>query len=98
MLKSPAVKTSGISTMFLSSDPNELCDRLELLLQEKRAGNNSNIIIEEIVAIIDEFLEYRSINPSEHKIKKKLISCTQGKKVKQVCVYTNIIFSTCLLT
>ena len=27
---------SGISTIILSSDPNELCDRLGLLLQKKR--------------------------------------------------------------
>ena len=28
LLKSPAMKDSGISTIFLSPDPNELCDRL----------------------------------------------------------------------
>ena len=26
LLKSPAIMASGISTIFLSSDPNELCD------------------------------------------------------------------------
>ena len=42
-LKSPAIMASGISkTIILSSDPNELCDRLTLLLQEKHAANNSN--------------------------------------------------------
>ena len=34
-------------TIFLSSDPNELCNRLKLLLQEKQAGNISDIIIQE---------------------------------------------------
>ena len=57
LLKSPSVMASGISTNFLSSDPIELCDRLKLLLQEKRAGNNSNIINGEIVAIIDKLSE-----------------------------------------
>ena len=47
------VSASGVSiTYFLSSDSNELCDRLKLLLQEKHAGNNSNIFNDEIVAII----------------------------------------------
>ena len=45
LLNSPAIMASGVSkTIFLSSDPNELCDGLKLLLQEKHAGNNSNII------------------------------------------------------
>ena len=39
LLNSPAIMASGITkTIFLSSDPNELCDRLKLLLQEKQAG------------------------------------------------------------
>ena len=56
------VSASGVSkTIFLSSDPNELCDRLNLILQEKQAGNNSDIINDEIIAIIDKFLEYKCI-------------------------------------
>ena len=35
---------SGTSTIFLSSDPDELCHTLKFLLQQKRAGNNSDII------------------------------------------------------
>ena len=64
LLKSPGlmVSASGLSkTIFLPSDPNELCDRLKLLLQEKQAGNNSDIINEEIVAIVDKLLEYECI-------------------------------------
>ena len=40
ILDSPAIIASGISrTIFLSSNPDELCDRLKLLLQEKMLGN-----------------------------------------------------------
>ena len=58
---------SGVSkTLFLSSDPNELCDRLRLLIQEKHAGNNFDIINEEIVAIVDKLLEYKCISNKQH--------------------------------
>ena len=58
LLKSPSliVFASGVSTKVLSSNPNKFCDRLKLLLQEKQAGNNSDIINEE-VAIVDNLLE-----------------------------------------
>ena len=59
LLNSPGlmVSASGLSkTIFLSSDPNELCDRLKLLLQEKHAGNNSDIINNEIVTIVDKLI------------------------------------------
>ena len=45
LLESPAIMASGITTIFLSENPNELCDRLKLLLQEKQAGNNSDIFL-----------------------------------------------------
>ena len=68
LLDKPAIMASGVSkTIFLSSDPNELCDRLKLLLQEKHAGNNSNLIDEEISAIIDKLLEYKCISKKQHK-------------------------------
>ena len=68
------VSASGISkTIFLSSNPNELCDRLKLLLQEKHAGNNSDIINEEIVVIIDKLLEYKCITKKQHR--QILIKC-----------------------
>ena len=68
LLEQPAIMASGFSkTIILSSDPNELCDRLKLLLQEKHAGNNSDIINDEIVAIVDKLLEYRCINKKQHK-------------------------------
>ena len=51
--KSPAIMVFGNSTAFSSENANELCERLNLLLQEKQAGNNVNIIDEEVVAIAD---------------------------------------------
>ena len=69
LLNSPGliVSASGVSkTIFLSSDPNELCDRIKLLLQEKQAGNNSDIINDEIVVIIDKLLEYKCITKKQH--------------------------------
>ena len=48
------VSASGVSkTLFLSSDPNELCDRLKLLLRKNQAGSNSDIINQEIVATVE---------------------------------------------
>ena len=74
LLDQPAIMASGISkTIILSSDPNELCDRLKLLLQKKHGGNNSNLIDEEIVAIIDKLLEYKCISKKQHK--QTLIKC-----------------------
>ena len=59
--------TCGISTLFLPGNPNELCDILKLLLQEKKAGNNSSRIDEEIVALADKLLEYNFIPTKQHK-------------------------------
>ena len=74
LLDQPAIMASGFSkTINLSSDPNELCERLKLLLQEKHAGNNSDIINDEIVAIVDKFLEYKCISKKQHK--QILIKC-----------------------
>ena len=59
---------SGVSkTISLASAPDEVCDRLKLLLQEKRAGNNSDIINQEIVAIVDKLLEHKCISKKQHK-------------------------------
>ena len=54
-------------TIFLPSDPNKLCNRSKLILQEKPAGNDSDIINEEIVAIVDKLLEYKCISKKQHK-------------------------------
>ena len=38
-LESPAILASGFSkTIILSSDPDELCNRIKLFLQVKHAG------------------------------------------------------------
>ena len=74
LLDQPAIMASGFSkTIILSSDPNELCDRLKLLLQEKHAGSISDIINDEIVAIVDKLLEYKCISKKQHK--QILIKC-----------------------
>ena len=81
LLNSPGlmVSASGVSrTIFLSSDPNELCNRLKLLLQEKHAGNNSDIINDEIVVIIDKLLDYRCISKKQHR--QILIKCNLLQK------------------
>ena len=74
LLNQPPIKASGFTKpIILSSDPNELCNRLKLLLQEKHGGNNSNLIDEEIVAIVDKLLEYKCLPKKEHK--QILIKC-----------------------
>ena len=81
LLNSPGlmVSASGVSKrIFLSCDANELCDRLKLLLQEKHAGNNSDIINDEIIAIIDKLLEYKCISKKQHK--QILIKCNLLEK------------------
>ena len=92
LLESPAIMASGVTTIFLSENPDELCDRLKLLLQEKHAVNNSNIITNEIVAIVDKLLEYKSINKKPHK--QILIKCNLLNKQTSIIthkkVYTNI--------
>ena len=65
---------------MLSENPDDLCDRIKLILQERQAGNNSNVIIEEMVAIIDDLCEYKYNTTSQHKnLFKKLIYYTQNK-------------------
>ena len=74
ILESPAIIASGISrNIILSSNPNALCDRLKLILQEKQAGNISDIFNDEIVAIVDKLLEYKCMSKKQHK--QILIKC-----------------------
>ena len=70
LLKSPGLKifVSGFSiTITLSSDRKDLGDRLKSLLLAKQAGNNSDILDEGMVAIIDELLKYKRISEKQHK-------------------------------
>ena len=47
---------SRMSSKFLPPDPDEICDKLKFLLHEKEAGNNSNTINDEIVAMVEKLL------------------------------------------
>ena len=78
LLKSPGlmVSASGVSkTIFLPSNPDKLSNRIKLLLQEKQAGDNFNIINEEIVVLVDKLLEYKCLSKKQHK--QLLIKCNQ---------------------
>ena len=56
------VSTSGNSNLiFLSSDPKELCDKLKILIQEGKAGNKSDVIIQENFAKVDKSIENKCI-------------------------------------
>ena len=66
-LKSPAIMASGFSTMFSPENPIKLCDRLKILLQEQRVGENSDLIVEEVVAIAVKLIEYKCISFKQHK-------------------------------
>ena len=57
---------SAISTKVLQEDTGELFDRIKLLLQEKEAGNTSNIINGETVAIADKLFEYKCVSTKQH--------------------------------
>ena len=76
LLKSSGLLVSASSvskTIFLSSDSDELCDRLKRLLQERQAGNKSDIFNQEIVVIVDNLIEYKCISKKQHK--QILIKC-----------------------
>ena len=74
LLISPRTLASGISNIiFLSSSPNEICDRLMLIIQEKQAGNNSELFNWKNFAIVDKLLEYKCISKEKHK--QILIKC-----------------------
>ena len=54
--KSPGLMASASSvseTIFFSSDPDDLCNRLTLLLQEKNPAITSKKITEKVIAILD---------------------------------------------
>ena len=67
LLNSPALRASGISTVFLSSDPDFLCTRLKFFLQEKEARNISDMINEEIFALVYKLLEYKCLSRKQQK-------------------------------
>ena len=67
-LESPGLMTSasGISiTIFSPSDFNDICNRLKMLLLEKPAGINSNIINDEIIALVEKLLENKNLSTEQ---------------------------------
>ena len=52
-----STSSSSQSTVFLSGKPNELCDRLRLIIQEKRGGNGKKSFDDENFAPIFELSE-----------------------------------------
>ena len=61
-----AIMVSEISTKISSENLNELCDMLRLLFQKIQTGKNSNVIDQEIVALADKLLGYKSITKKQH--------------------------------
>ena len=70
-----STRSSTQQYIFLPSDPDELVDQLKLLYFEKVGGNDSFLINEQIIAIIDKLLEYECISSSQNQnIRSNLIS------------------------
>ena len=70
LLNSPGlmISASGNSNkMFLPSDLDELCNRLNLKIQEVQAGNNFDEINDESFVILDKLSEYKCMSEKEHK-------------------------------
>ena len=71
-----AILASGFKrsdrTISLSENPNELYDKLCLIIQEKQGGNDTNRFDDEIVAKFDKLLEYKYITPTQHEILVKI--------------------------
>ena len=64
-------KAKGYGLKFLSSDPNALIDRFDLLFSSKKAGHTG--VKNEIVAILDELKRQKVINVNEYKKLNSLI-------------------------
>ena len=65
--KRALLASSDQEVIFLSDNPNEICDRLHLIIQEKQARNDTTRFDNELVAKIDKILEYKSITSTQHK-------------------------------
>ena len=62
------VSASGVpKTTFLSPGLIEFSDRSKLILQEKQAGNDSDLINDELVAMVDKSIEYECISTKQQK-------------------------------
>ena len=91
LFKSPAITASGISTIILTFDPDELCPRIKIVVQEKQAGNKSELFIKEISAIVDTFLEYKCLSKKQHK--QISIKCNLLHEEISVITHINVITS-----
>ena len=67
LLKLPAIRASRISTIFLSSDPNELCDRLRLIIQQNQFGNDTNTFDSEIIVKLINYWNTNVLLPNDTK-------------------------------
>ena len=56
---------SHANFVFLPSDPDELVDQLKLYF-ENIGGNDSFLLNEQIIAIVDKLLEYECITTNQH--------------------------------
>lgn len=68
----PIHQTSGkykiCSPVIYYNNPEELVDKLELVIGSMQSGNNSTSQINEGIKIIDELLKIKKITPEEHEI------------------------------
>ena len=69
--KDPQPGTSGTGLKFLSSDPNALIDRFDLLFSSQKAGHTG--VRNEIISILDELKRQGIININEYKKLNSLI-------------------------
>ena len=68
LLKPTAIIAAGISkVVFLYSDSDKLSNRLNLLLQEKHAGNTSDLNNKKVFAILDKLLKNKCLSKKQHK-------------------------------
>ena len=67
----PQPGTSGTGLKFLSSDPNALIDRFDLLFSSQKAGHTG--VRNEIISILDELKRQGIININEYKKLNSLI-------------------------
>ena len=67
LLRSAAIMDFWDFTNFSPENSWSFCDTLKILVQVKQAGNNSNTIDREKVAISDKLLEYICISTKQHK-------------------------------
>ena len=61
-----ATRSCANQYVFLPSDPDELVDHLKLLYFEKLGGNDSFLLNEQLIAMVDKLLEYECITTNQH--------------------------------